>query len=1084
MPPLSVEATLYLFHHIILPPELPQESDLNAEYEDALLDTTIEVLCTFAETVRTEQPQVASHIDLVASAVQNLRRIRDTYGFISDSRLADLFHGLASSETSDTVPIEIKTQNAAVIVSKQEAGTDVVFEVFELSPPNENVMRTKGRLKRSFPTFAYRISLKQFQERGLIEALAQTLGRMSWEEAPGFQPQTDKNRQDHDETRDTTHPGLITDFLVHFLSVIGQPTDVQGVWKNTREDVLCKHGFLPWRRSALWLLVRTTMQLQITRTSSVSVYKAVMVNLLARLLQSVKAHYEMTDIDLVYITSAKLTGRLQKLRKLICGRFFDLYTKSAQTLLDQARSSMVARIDRVTNSAGSCIDMAVLADLQPDNELDIHLPAMNDFVTKISGRTRQIGVSNFRPTSKCLVYPEHELPTSFSGSGEYTYFYLATVERWVEDHLSSWTERHMSDDTSCEKLRQLLQEYFHQASSSYSTASDIPRSLSIMYLTVMELWIACDKCACRMYPLLYDFDPEVELSSFHSLSLPFKSQLGRLSVAEAYLQCRRRDARADAPSLYRDFGFPSSFAVRFFDGSPEHHRSLSDIKQQATVARQEKCCELARKKQQYHDLVAASDRRDCDYQVVYNEYHGSSSTEHPIWCEKCSLRSQAKQLEIHVHEWPLHSDEAIAKAAVFELQIPTAYSHWRDATMLLRVEVLGFIHARTTEPRAKYDLCTQDGLSSFWTSPSDRRVNLVSEVKPLTGSHYRVKRSVDFLQEKEVCVENALRYQYFDSSYNTFITILESTQQVSKKCTYQLPSRSSQLQAYLRSPTVSNAITPNQVIARLSDCPSHFSLDEYKTFGCLPIGYRIQYQNLLVQLAMPTIDLNKIEMHCLLLQTMHRAGPPISNNKLERIAHEILTDETFCRALMDKIETALRRISENWETWRAVAALVQVMLRILSINASDQIAARCMQLLQEARAISLEWLTRLKKRLPTVIDDSQRKELSSRLTEIGLLCTSTFDIDGRFLEDILGSSSRVSVLFQASIVVQENKDATSSEHEYLHRAMLQSWRLLLLRALSVLTRKISSDTVQEGLNRAVAASWAVFRPTNHWSVLE
>ena len=406
---------------------------------------------------------------------------------------------------------------------------------------------------------------------------------------------------------------------------------------------------------------------------------------------------------------------------------------------------------------------------------------------------------------------------------------------------------------------------------------------------------------------------------------------------------------------------------------------------------------------------------------------------------------------------------------MFELQIPTAYSHQRDATMLLRVEMLGFIHARTTDPRARYDLYTQDGLSSFWTSPSDRRVYLESEVKPLTGSHYSVKEGVDFLKEKEVCVENALQYQYFDSSYNTFITILDSSQQVSKNCTYQLPSRSSQFQAYLRSSTILNVTTPNQVIARLSDCPPHFSLVEYKTFRCLPIGYRIQYQNLLVQLAMPTIDLNKIETHCLLLQTMHRAGPPTSNNKLERVAHEILMDETFFRALVDKIETALRRISENWETWRAVAALVQVMLRILSINASDQIATRCTQLLQEARVISLEWLTRLKKRLPTVIDDLQRKELSSRLTEIGFLCTNTFDIDGRFLKDILCSPSRVSVLLQASIVVQENKDATSSEHEYLHRAMLQSWRSLLPRALSVLTREISSDIVQEGLNRAVAA---------------
>jgi hypothetical protein len=58
-----------------------------------------------------------------------------------------------------------------------------------------------------------------------------------------------------------------------------------------------------------------------------------------------------------------------------------------------------------------------------------------------------------------------------------------------------------------------------------------------------------------MYPLLHDYDPEVELSSFQSLSLPFKSQLERLYIVEAYLQSRQRHARATAPSLYRDFGF-------------------------------------------------------------------------------------------------------------------------------------------------------------------------------------------------------------------------------------------------------------------------------------------------------------------------------------------------------------------------------------------------------------------------------------------------------------------------------------------------------------------------------------------------
>jgi len=115
---------------------------------------------------------------------------------------------------------------------------------------------------------------------------------MSFQDAPGFQPQTRKNKKCHNEIRDTAHPGLVTDFFMRVISVIGQPTDVKGVWKNTREDVLWSGSLLPWRRSPLWLLVRTTMQLQFARTSFAEMYKVAMVNLLVRILQSAKAHHK------------------------------------------------------------------------------------------------------------------------------------------------------------------------------------------------------------------------------------------------------------------------------------------------------------------------------------------------------------------------------------------------------------------------------------------------------------------------------------------------------------------------------------------------------------------------------------------------------------------------------------------------------------------------------------------------------------------------------------------------------------------------------------------------------------------------
>ena len=56
---LSLPATLYLFHHVVLPPKLPGTDDWNAEYEDTLLETTVESLRTFSDDIRNDEPQIA-----------------------------------------------------------------------------------------------------------------------------------------------------------------------------------------------------------------------------------------------------------------------------------------------------------------------------------------------------------------------------------------------------------------------------------------------------------------------------------------------------------------------------------------------------------------------------------------------------------------------------------------------------------------------------------------------------------------------------------------------------------------------------------------------------------------------------------------------------------------------------------------------------------------------------------------------------------------------------------------------------------------------------------------------------------------
>ena len=69
-------------------------------------------------------------------------------------------------------------------------------------------------------------------------------------------------------------------------------------------------------------------------------------------------------------------------------------------------------------------------------------------------------------------------------------------------------------------------------------------------------------------------------------------------------------------------------------------------------------------------------------------------SEHSGSYEKCQ-KSQAKGLTIDVHKWPLPKRDFWAKAVVFELNVPTVVSKWRDTTYLVK---------------------TQDSLASLWST--------------------------------------------------------------------------------------------------------------------------------------------------------------------------------------------------------------------------------------------------------------------------------------------------------------------------------------------------------------------------------
>jgi hypothetical protein len=98
-----------------------------------------------------------------------------------------------------------------------------------------------------------------------------------------------------------------------------------------------------------------------------------------------------------------------------------------------------------------------------------------------------------------------------------------------------------------------MHSYHEVASCIYSGN---PEALSLMQLTMLELWIACDKSAIHIHSLLGDYDPNVPIDLAESLLLPYRSQLERLARAENYIRQRQERIR------YRASNFFATLALR------------------------------------------------------------------------------------------------------------------------------------------------------------------------------------------------------------------------------------------------------------------------------------------------------------------------------------------------------------------------------------------------------------------------------------------------------------------------------------------------------------------------------------------
>ncbi|KAL6876310.1 hypothetical protein HDV57DRAFT_502181 [Trichoderma longibrachiatum] len=974
--------------------------------------------------------------------------------------------------TDTAAPFHIRVQNAGVLLRREKEVA--IFELFELSPTNQAVYATKGRLIRQFPATAISVPLDTFTDESFQKVLAKTMAKMSYEAVQEIIPKARKADQDHDEERETNDPRIVTELLNSFLQGLGHPVAVPGVNKNTREEVMWNSSKLPWRRSPVWLFIRCSLQLTMGRMTvgSQEAYKSFMIFLLSRLLRdATNLHFASENLK---VMSTKVSRRLLKLRYPVTGTWLSTVHDSVCL----ASRLMEERWRSIRSSSQPELALEALSTLDMSRDAYFNTHALNDFISSISKRGALTEVSSFCPAPDVFTCDENMpfVPTRLAESS--VPFVLAMVELWVAERLDDWLGNHLNDNSSCSSICSLMDHYHKLAKAWYSNR---PEGTSRMVLVCLELWIAADTVATHTLPLLKEYEHEIPVEVLQALLLGFREDMERLHRVEMYLQRRRDDAQSFRnPSIFVSYGLPRSFPVRYFGGSLFHQGLLAAIEQWAHEERESKLEEFRRLHATYTQLMEQHRQATCDTRQRWEQ--GILETEHHPYCSKCSLLTQATSLSIRVHEWPLSSRPLEAQATVFELAPPEPFGKWRDATIFIIDDLLQSKPLSDESSGSPNPLRSYAALSGFFQADPDLRVHLLSSTKPHVNTHRR-DRAIYISSEADVCLHNGLRLRYFDSHRQRFLDHFNTTVRLPELCTFQLSSKSVQMSKFLIHTHENPAgETPNAVIAYQSLCPEHMTLGEFKALATVRYGYRIHWMSVLTQLAMPEVDFNKSETAIFFLQLSLQAGP-LEAGTVERCAHTRLSDTEFGRELLGRLQRCVSRIRENWQSSTSLWVFVCLTARLVTMTAQS-LKAQALGLLTECRAITLQWLEKLQAGALGTKDEEQRAQFLQIALRVSLICADTFNLDNDSLSKILPDPKQAALLLEASIHIHNNIGLISKEpaKDCLDETMHSRWMFTLHRARRALVKEVLSNG-NPCLDISISRYWPDFRRDADWRLV-
>lgn len=1054
---------------MFLPPKLPHSSDGGSHL--FLVHATLQGLYKY-QSVKDNEVSV---VQRAISAIESIAVIHAHQGDLINEPAA--LRLLRNVRVGNTVAFHIQAQNAAIMFTRSKEG--LLADIFEISARNADVTGTAGRLVRDFPGRSVMIPMDTLQDADFLPVLVKTLATMAAEPVSEMLPQSKKSGISHSETRDSAKPLVISELLFAFLCSAGSHVESTGIRKSTRDEINWDNTLEPWRRSPMWLVIRVVLQLVLERGPSGSRfrYKEVMLFILSHILKS--ALVKSLHVDGIYCMTAKLDQRLTKLLRS-CDNFDavknDTVIQEVMSTMQRANKYLEGKWQEAQTADSDQLDFSHFANLDPTADSQVAIPELDQYILRIHSRERNTEYIQFQPSKQLAIFEAMQLPVlpdSNPVDSSYASANLRAFESWVDEYLTTWAASVPALEV-CKNVHKLMKQYHDLASKHYEAN---PEAMSIMLLTTFEMWVASDRAITEYGPfrILAEYDPGVETRVLQNLLLSSAEQMRRLAKVESYLSDRKSRSRLSTGQIFTlksSDGLPS----RYTRTSQEHIALLRNIRQRGEADRAAKLAELQRLRQQYKSLDDLYKQTPCQMdERVVDEWNGRQETEtfHSPYCRRCRYRNQRDQLRIHVFEHPLPASQIEAESIIFELDVPPVFAHWRDLRSFFLQNVLGG-RLPSVHNQHKYFISGNDPhLSSrYFKHREAQRIDLLSTIKPAAVTHYKSK-DIPSSNEHNICVPNALRYQYYDTRTYAYVNDPTFDDEMAIKCTFKT-FRPSLQQFLLRTVEDPDGQPPNEVIASQESCPVDMSLDEYKALLSIPLGRYVQWLNMERELAMPTVDFRKADTARIFLQCIHQTGPASSDYL--RQSHKSLLEGGAAKALISHLHEALQRIRRNWGLVHALAVFVAIACRVSTLVTSAN--SEAMAFLAEARGVATEWTRILVEKSHKASDDADRLKFVAKSLESALICLATYDVDDDDLRVILTSTSQTALLIEMSVAVEEYRMAKSSED-----SLISMYRCRCERLLHRSYEMLSSNP--RGLSEGIRRVWAGFpNACTGWSRLK